>query len=135
MAYIENSHMKNNKTIFAITLAFTSLSAHADFTTDQICRAGIATIMSKDPSIISIYKKSGDVKYLAYIRKSDGSKWSYKCKIKGFRIHWGSIRSDGSEGRWRTHPADAKVIFKTGIDILTVTEGGYNSKTFKNTDL
>mgnify|MGYP000019047430 CR=1 FL=1 len=127
--------MKLNKKVISICLGFLSLPVHADLNTDQVCRAGIATIMSKSPSIVTVDERKGDVRYLSYIRQSDGSKWGYKCQVKGFRIHWGSIRNDGSEGRWRTHPADDQVVFETGIDTITVTEGGYNSKTFKNTEL
>jgi hypothetical protein len=129
--------MKVSKKIILISLGlgFFSFPAYADLNTDQICRAGIATIMGKSPSIITVDSKKGDVKYLSYIRKEDNTKWKYKCQVKGFRIHWGSIDSDGTEGRWRTNPADDQVIFETDIDTITVTEGGYNSKTFKNSEL
>jgi hypothetical protein len=114
-----------NKYIVAISLVTFSLSANANISTDQICKAGIATIMGKSPSIITINSTNDDVKYLSYIRKSDNSKWSYKCKIKGSRIHWGSVRNDGTEGRWRTHPADTKVSFKTEGKTITIIEGTY----------
>lgn len=129
-----DSKMIKIKIISLFLIFLASFSAAANFTTEQVCRAGIATVMSKPLSIITVDKQKGDVLYLSYMRRSDSSIWRYKCQIKGFKIHWGSVDPNGTEGRWRTHPLDEKVTFKTGIDTITVDEGGRNKKSYKQSD-
>lgn len=83
----------------------------------QICKAGIATIMGRDPSIITPSNISGPIIGLSYIRNNDGTKWSYKCKVAGNTIIWGN-----SDGRWREDPLDGVVTYKVVGDSVVVSE-------------
>ena len=99
-----------------------------------ICKAGIATLMDRDPKIIKAKENDGLV-HLSYIRKEDRSLWQYRCKIEGSAIVWAS-----KEGRWRTDPADEKLRFRASADSVTVdyltAEGGViSSNSFKLREL
>jgi len=105
-----------------------------NFSTNQICKAGIATVMGRDPAIIRIDRVQGEVVYLSYIRKDDGKKWGYKCTLDGNRIVWGS-----DTGRWRTHKMDSKVFFYVEGSVLKVedrfSDGSATQKSFNSKQL
>lgn len=105
-----------------------------EFTNEQICKATIATVMSKDPSIINIDKVSGKVISLSYIRNADSSKWAYRCKTEGSKAIWAS-----DTGRWRTHALDSKITFSANGNTLKVTEkyndGSATKKSFSSKQL
>ena len=117
----------------AILSSIISVSAYAGdkraFSENQICKAGIAKIMGRDPTIIKIDRVANDAIYLSYVRQDDQSKWKYKCKLEGNRIIWGS-----DTGRWRSHPMDSKVTFKVTGNSITVTDsfsdGSSSSETY-----
>jgi len=104
-------------------------SEKGDFNENQICKAGIAKIMGRNPAIIKIDRVTNDATYLSYVRQDDWSKWKYKCKLEGNRIMWGS-----DTGRWRTHPLDSKVTFKvSGHSIMVIdafSDGSSSSETY-----
>lgn len=85
-------------------------NATSNFTKELICKAGIATIMGRNPSIIRIERSEGEIVYLSYRRPDDGTRWAQKCKIEKNRIIWAS-NNPGSTGRWRTHELDEKIYF------------------------
>lgn len=94
-----------------------------------VCKAGIATLMGKDPKIIRA-KDLGSVVQLSYIRKEDASLWQYRCQINGSTIVWAS-----KDGRWRTDPADEKLRFRTTkeaviVDYLGADGGLISSETY-----
>ena len=37
----------------------------------QVCKAGIGTVMEKDPQIMTVYRVEGAVVFLSYIRPDD----------------------------------------------------------------
>ena len=84
---------------------------------DTFCRATIAAIMGRDPSIIGVDRRKGDVVALSYIRQNDGTRWAYRCKIDGNRVVWAS-----DTGRWRTHPMDERINFRFGPSNLVITQ-------------
>ena len=106
---------------FAICTFGGSLSSYADekgaFNENQICKAGIAKIMGRNPAIIKIDQIKGHTIFLSYIRQDDRTKWKYKCKIEGSLIIWGA-----DNGRWRTHSLDSKVSFKVSESSITITD-------------
>lgn len=73
----------------------------------SLCKAAIATIMNRNPATMRT-RGQGDSTLVSYTR-SDGNRYTYKCKLKGNRVLWGN-----SDGRWRTHPADSKVFYRVG---------------------
>ena len=85
------------------------------FTLSEVCRAGIAALMGREPSIISA-RQVGGIAHLSYVRPDDGTRWSYRCRLVGARILWAS-----DTGRWRTHPADEVMSFnELSLDQLEV---------------
>ena len=99
------------------------------FTKEQVCKAGIATVMGRVPANMNTDRVQNDVIYISYRRANDGSHWVYKCKLEGERIIWGS-----DNGRWRTHEADSKVIFNVKSDVINVedrfSDGSSTKKSF-----
>ena len=82
----------------------TNATGPSQVTKSHICKAGVATVMGRDPSIMRIDTEVGGVLYLSYVRADDGSLWSYKCTVDGNLIIWAS-----DTGRWRNHPADPRL--------------------------
>lgn len=97
------------------------------FSTETICKSGIATRMGRDPSIIAIDELRDGVVFLSYARPEDGTLWSYKCKLDGNRIIWGS-----KEGRWRTRLMDSTLLYVVQGDTIQVedhfTDGIYKRR-------
>lgn len=104
------------------------------FTDAQICIAAIALTMSKDVSIATADAAKGGVSHLSYVRKSDGKKWEYRCKLDGNKVIWGT-----KTGRWRTEAYDAKLTFSVKgrkVDILeTHDDGSTRNKTYDASEL
>lgn len=103
--------------VVIISISTSFATEKATFTKNQICKAGIAKIMGRDPEIIKIDRKSGETIFLSYVRQGDKTKRKYKCKINGNQIMWGL-----DDGRWRTHAMDSKVRFKIKGKSITVTD-------------
>ena len=89
------------------------------FTEREICRAGIATIMSKNVGIVAFDGKSGSSYKLHYIRDSDRSRWDFRCYLDGNTLIWAT-----EGGPWRTRGGDAPVNWRVSVpdDRLTITE-------------
>jgi hypothetical protein len=96
--------------------ASSTSSTKANFTDQQICKATIAKLMGKNPSIININKISGNVIYLSYIRPFDGSHWAYRCKLEGTTAIWAS-----DVGRWRTGQYDSTFNFSVNKNNLKIS--------------
>ena len=94
-----------------------TIASSAGFSEAQVCKAGIGTIMGRDPSSMKTRTTSNGVLKVSYVRPFDRKKFSYKCKIEGNRILWGN-----SDGRWRTHSADSKVTYRVDGELLQVTD-------------
>jgi hypothetical protein len=88
-----------------------------DFTDTQICKAGIATVMGREPKIMTIDRVQTEVIYLSYIRQDDQSKWVFKCKLDGNQIVWGN-----DDGRWRDNAADSAVRFYVSGKVISIAE-------------
>lgn len=110
------------------------------FADGDICRAAVGVIMGRDPKIIKITKVKDGIYYLSYLRPSDRTKWSLRCKIEGNQVIWASDES-GRPGRWRTHPADEKISFEViqNGNFLKIkqqfSDGSFTSKDFTRSDL
>lgn len=76
-----------------------SLKAEADRkpALAEICRAGIAATMGRDPKIVHVDEETDGMVILSYRRQDDNSLWQYRCKVSGNRLIWAS-----KNGRWRT---------------------------------
>jgi hypothetical protein len=95
----------------------------------QICKAAIAALMGRTPDIVSVTQETGGVLYLAYIRPSDRSTWRNRCKVNGTTVMWAT-----EPGRWRDHPLDEKVTFRTAGSNIVIkqlfSDGSASEKTF-----
>ncbi|MPR09217.1 hypothetical protein [Microvirga tunisiensis] len=90
--------------------------------------------MGRDPQIMMV-RPDGDVTHVSYNRPSDGSVWSYRCRLEGNRIIWAS-----AEGRWRTHPDDGVLTYElegsTKIRIVEAhSDGSKSQDTYNRNDL
>jgi len=93
-------------------------SPSAKYSDVEICKGVIAAVMGRDPSIITASSGSDNVIALSYKRKSDGTNWSYRCKVNGSVALWAS-----DTGRWRNDPADSKITLSLSDNQdLVVTE-------------
>ena len=86
----------------------------------KICKGAIAALFGREPGII---RTRGDSIVHAHYTRSDGTFWDYKCRVEGNRVIWGA-----SDGRWRTHPLDAKVSYVVGASTVTITESYDNGQ-------
>lgn len=102
------------KILMLLMAAQPAISSARTISQEDICKASIATIMGRDPSIMKIDTIQGDVVYLSYIRSNDETRWSYKCKLDGSKVIWGN-----AEGRWRT---EELVTFTVSGDTVTITD-------------
>ena len=128
-------HLAMPAVMIAILLySITASQAATSFSDEQICKAGIATLMGRSPTIIKTTGKEGNVVFFHYVRPTDGSKWSYRCKVEGIRIIWAS-----DTGRWRTHSDDERITYRASGDTLeiiqTFTDGSSVNKQFTRQQL
>lgn len=98
----------------ALLAATTATADNLDQT--HLCKAGIATVMGRDPSTMTARMVNGLVQ-VSYVRQDDGQPFTYKCKVEGSRIIWGTI-----SGRWRTHPADGEMSYTLNDNTVNVVE-------------
>ncbi len=107
--------------ILAILMA--GCSKYGDFTEEQICRATLAAIKGKRPSVIAVDKVLSDKEtkldlfYLSYQRPDDGQKWYFRCKVDRTRVVWAQ-----GDGRWRDQAQDPTVRFSIKGDELEINE-------------
>ena len=106
--------------LFAVAISMnpsvSESSTKKEFSDQIVCRAAIAAIMGRSPSIVKVIRVSDDVVYLRYVRPDDRSVWSYRCRLDGQRVVWAA-----EPGRWRNHPDDEEIFFET-------TKGGSRLK-------
>ncbi len=95
----------------------------------EISAAVISAMMGRAVSIMNVKSDDGDIFYVKYSRSDDGSIWTYKCKIDGTRVIWGT-----RDGRWRTHPADDIISYKDKSGKLIITTNTGIVKTFIKND-
>jgi transposase len=120
---------KVNKSLLLLSAIIVTTNTQAQtFTPQQICRATIAAVMGRSPSIIKLESISGDQINVAYTRSDDGSRWRNRCRIQGQTIVWAT-----AEGRWRNSPEDEVITYSTSTSTLTIIQKYPDgSKTAKN---
>jgi hypothetical protein len=98
---------------------------------DRICKSAISVLFFAPIEDIKVTRRAGEVIYLLYTRKSDGTVWRNKCRIEGTAIIWG-----GEDGRWRTDSRDEKLSLALDRGARTFTirqsfsDGSGDQKTF-----
>jgi hypothetical protein len=129
------SNRWNLRCAAALSFVATAIVDHASgaekksFSHAQICKAGIAAIAGRDPTIVKVDRAQMDAIYLSYVWPTDGKRWAYKCKIQGDKIISGA-----DAGRWRTHRDDSVITFNvqgsTLIGVERFGDGSSNRKMF-----
>jgi hypothetical protein len=113
----EESTMRHWFLVLSLVSAASFSAAAAETDVEAVCKAAIAAIMGRDPSIISIDNRREGVINLSYIRKDDNTRWAYRCKVDGNRVIWAT-----DTGRWRTHRMDEKITFTSDASGITITQ-------------
>lgn len=91
----------------------------------RVCRAAIATVMGRDPSIIRVTATNGSIVDVRYTR-DDGTVWSNRCRVDSGQVTWAAIEN-GQPGRWRT---EDNITFSVDGDQITVTESIMGTETY-----
>ncbi|PKF49848.1 hypothetical protein [Enterovibrio nigricans] len=111
-------------TVILAPFALLGCSEYGDFTQLQICKASLAAIKGKSPSIMSVDKTEVDadteldIFHISYKRPDDGKKWLYRCKVDKTRAVW----SQGQDGRWRDQAQDPTIRFTIDGDEIEIHE-------------
>jgi predicted NAD/FAD-dependent oxidoreductase len=87
----------------------------------RACRAAIASVMGREPSIIRIVSRADDVVRVGYTR-DDGTKWQNECRVTGNKVEWRTYEN-GRSGRWRTE--DSITVTLKGGDVVHVRQTSY----------
>lgn len=88
----------------------------------RVCRAAIASLMGRDPSIIAVTSNDGAHINVSYRTMNDGKVWRNHCSIIGDRVNWAAIL-DGAQGRWRTEDDIRYVLSGPSIKVTVRTDG------------
>ena len=88
--------------------------------TEQICKAAIAKIMGRKPSIMKSHTGKDNVVYISYRRPDDNSYWRNKCRLQESKVIWASD-NPGDTGRWRTLPEDGTLTYTLAGSGATAT--------------
>jgi len=91
--------------------------AQTAFTYSQICKAGIGTVMGRDPETMFAGVDGRDFLLISYKREKGGELFTYKCRIIDNRIYWGNV-----DGRWRDDSTDSTLTFYTEGERLFVQD-------------
>ncbi|MBV7297468.1 hypothetical protein [Enterovibrio paralichthyis] len=110
--------------ISGLVLLLAACSETGDFTQEQICRASIAAIKGKSPTVMVVDKTEVEAEtelnifHISYKRPDDGKKWHFRCKIDKKRAVW----AQGKDGRWRDQAQDPTIRFSIEGDELNINE-------------
>ena len=96
---------------------YTDSLAQTAFTYSQICKAGIGTVIGRDPETMFTGIDGRGFLLISFIRDGEEELFTYKCKIIYDRIHWGNV-----DGRWRDDAADSALTFYTDGEHLFVQD-------------
>lgn len=102
-------------TLLGLTSIAAAQAPTAHFTEREICRAGIAALFGRNVKTVKVGAESGKTVHLEYVRPDDRTRWTYVCRVDGWRVMWGS-----PGGRWRDDPLDETVEFTSTPSMLTL---------------
>lgn len=99
----------------------------APFTTSQVCKAAISGMFGYEVNIIKAAKANqAGVFKISYRRPSDGSQYSFDCKLSGNNVIW--TESGQTSNRWNGSGSVAfNVEFTIKDNVLVITEAYGNS--------
>lgn len=91
----------------------------------RICRAAIATVMGRDPSVIRVIGSQSGIVDVRYTR-DDGTIWTNRCRVEAGRVTWAAVENN-RPGRWRTEDS---ITYRIEGDEITITESMMGTQTF-----
>ncbi len=77
-----------------------SVASLTDSQKGKVCRAAIANVMGRDPSIIRVLSQTGGITRVRYTR-DDGTVWTNECRVNADNVDWRAV-DGGQPGRWRS---------------------------------
>lgn len=88
----------------------------------RICRAAIASLNGRDPSIIKVLSSANGITRVRYTR-DDGTVWTNECRVadNGY-AEWRAVQN-GQPGRWRDEDTIRYSVDGTSISIQTFMGG------------
>lgn len=95
---------------FYLAISFISENQRRNILSDEaICKGAIAAIsgLPYQSNVNTIETSIFGVVELYYIRKFDGTRWDFRCRVSGDSVEWAT-----KDGRWRTQAEDAVVKWK-----------------------
>ena len=90
----------------------------------RVCRAAIADLNGRSPSIMKVVRENAGTIRIRYARPSDGKVWTSDCRLEGDRVLWRTVDASGAgsgEGRWRDDPADEVLTYLLDGTRVTIT--------------
>lgn len=115
-----------------LLLIFTAAGFAGDFgkfTKEEVCIAGIALNNGRKVKDLTVKAEKSGTVTVSYVRKEDGKKFSYSCKIEGDQIRW----MEPGMTRWNKN---IKLFYKiidggNALEITADVLGEKEKKTFK----
>jgi len=118
--------------LILITLPFYGYSSESkiEFSSQQICKAGISTNTGRKPKIMSAKNLNSFIQ-ISYTR-NDGKQFKYLCKIDNQAIRW----KDQTMKAWNKNIKLSYNISKDGKNLIIKTNlfGDISTSTFSRSD-
>lgn len=95
--------------------------ALSDADKGRVCRAAIASLMGRDPSIIRVISASGGIHRVRYTR-DDGTVWTNECRVGNGTAEWRAF-DNGQPGRWRNEDTIRFTLDGSTINIQSFMSG------------
>ncbi|MCE4113253.1 MULTISPECIES: hypothetical protein [Yersinia pseudotuberculosis complex] len=77
-------------TVLSLLLCSSTVVASENVVSDKmVCKATIAGLMHQKPYLITVEEMTEDY-LLYYTREIDKTEWTYKCKVEGNNVIWGT---------------------------------------------
>lgn len=87
----------------------------------RFCRAAIAALNGRDPSIIRVVSDDGGIVRVRYARDDD-KVWTNECRMVGSNVEWRMV-DNGMPGRWRTEETIIPSIEGDKVRVILAIEG------------
>lgn len=105
--------------------------------TANVCKAGVATLMGRDPKTMKAKPLPDQLTRIEYRRSSDRKLWKFDCRIDGNKVIMRGFDQFGNDGpgRWRDGPDDETITFVVDGDTVTVHDdygdGSSDDRTYR----
>lgn len=103
----------------------------------NVCKAGVAILMGRDPKTMKAKLLPDQITRIEYKRPSDGKLWKHECRIDGDRVVTRGVDMFGNDGpgRWRDGLNDEAITFKIAGNSVTVHDdygdGSTDDRTYR----